>query len=569
MATKQEAGVRKTTCLFLRPDDVACQRAMIESIKVTEAGSRFPSIASIVVFLIILAIGAWFRFHDIGIKPLHHDEGVNSYFLLNLARFGEYKYDPTNYHGPMLYYFALISMKLMGETELALRFWPALFGMLTILLLWPLRTHLGRIGTGVAAILIALSPGLVYFSRDFIHEMAFGCLTLGMVVGLLRYFESGAFRWILLFAVSTGLLLTAKETAVITVSVFLLAILSAYLVEKIRMLVTLNTVVESAGSADAMRFHRPTLDHLLSASILIVFIYIFLYSSTFKNWQGVIDFFRSIWHWASQRGNRDHVHPFYYYLGMLIKLELPLLLGSALGGLIILIRGTRFWLFTAAWTFGTLMAYSLIPYKTPWLMINFLIPMALLCGYAAEQIFRSLQHAAMKGIWAFILLGWITFSGVISHRLNFREYDDNRNPGGYFTQLGEKYKFKPYVDQQYGYVYAQTDRDLLELVKALKSEMEKLPTGSETGIYIASPDYWPLPWYLRSYGKVAFSGSLNVIPGQPISIQQPLMIANINQQPLIDGTPGWNLIQRSFTLRPGVELILFKREDQSSERKIQ
>ena len=214
-------------------------------------------------------------------------------------------------------------------------------------------------------------------------------------------------------------------------------------------------------------------------------------------------------------------------------------------------------------TFGTLMAYSLIPYKTPWLMINFLIPMALLCGYAAEQIFRSLQRAAMKGIWAFILLGWIIFSGVISHRLNFREYDDNRNPGGYFTQLGEKYKFKPYVDQQYGYVYAQTDRDLLELVKALKAETDKLPTGSETGIYIASPDYWPLPWYLRSYGKVAFSGSLNVIPGQPISIQQPLMIANLNQQPLIDGTPGWNLIQRSFTLRPGVELILFKREDQS------
>jgi predicted membrane-bound mannosyltransferase len=51
-----------------------------------------------VVILALLA-GLWLRFADLGLKPLHHDEGVNSYFLLNLADHNDYKYNPENYHG--------------------------------------------------------------------------------------------------------------------------------------------------------------------------------------------------------------------------------------------------------------------------------------------------------------------------------------------------------------------------------------------------------------------------------------------------------------------------------------
>ena len=43
----------------------------------------------------------------LALKPLHHDEGVNGFFLTNLFRDGVYKYDPANYHGPTLYYIAL------------------------------------------------------------------------------------------------------------------------------------------------------------------------------------------------------------------------------------------------------------------------------------------------------------------------------------------------------------------------------------------------------------------------------------------------------------------------------
>ncbi|HMY73455.1 MAG TPA: glycosyltransferase family 39 protein, partial [Blastocatellia bacterium] len=148
--------------------------------------SRADKLICLAVFLVAVIVAAWLRFDQIGIKPFHHDEGVNSYFLLNLANSGNYKYDPTNYHGPTLYYFALVALRIFGETDLALRFSPILFGLLTVAMVWLLRDKLGNFGTPVAAFLMALSPCLVYYSRDFIHEMSFGCFSLGIVVGAWR-----------------------------------------------------------------------------------------------------------------------------------------------------------------------------------------------------------------------------------------------------------------------------------------------------------------------------------------------------------------------------------------------
>jgi predicted membrane-bound mannosyltransferase len=52
----------------------------------------------------ITAIGAFLRFAFLAIKPFHHDEGVNGFFLTNLIKDANYHYDPANYHGPTLYF---------------------------------------------------------------------------------------------------------------------------------------------------------------------------------------------------------------------------------------------------------------------------------------------------------------------------------------------------------------------------------------------------------------------------------------------------------------------------------
>lgn len=103
---------------------------------VEKSGSGYEKQVCAIVFILAVAVAVWLRFDQIGLKPFHHDEGVNSHFLLNLAEHGEYKYNPENYHGPTLYYFALLALRVFGVNDLALRFTPALFGVLTVLMVW-------------------------------------------------------------------------------------------------------------------------------------------------------------------------------------------------------------------------------------------------------------------------------------------------------------------------------------------------------------------------------------------------------------------------------------------------
>jgi uncharacterized protein (TIGR03663 family) len=517
-----------------------------------------------IFFALALVVAFWLRFHQIEIKPLHHDEGVNSYFLLNLARSGEYKYDPTNYHGPTLYYLALIALRVFGETDFALRFWPAFFGALSVGMLWFLRNHLGTVGAPVAAFGVALSPGLVYFSRDFIHEMSFGCFSLGLVIGAWRYVETKKFVWLVLLSVSAGLLFATKETAIINAAVMIIALLCAAIWDNTSKLVRARSFSFSA-LAGTLRTDLagmlPSLDHTLAAIILFVFTNVFFYSSLFTHWQGVTDAVKSVFLWA-QRSDSEHVKSFWYYFGILLKLELPLVIGSLLGCLFVTLRGARFWLFAAAWTLGTTLAYSIIGYKTPWLMVSFLIPMAIVSGYGAQQLYQSLGPVSLRLLWLVILVTAMTYCWKLTASVNFDKYDDNSNSSGYFMRIGKKLKFKPYVDGQYGYVYAQTDRDIYNFLHEFREKIDNLPTGGHTGVYLAAPEYWPLPWYLRDYDQVAYTGGINVLPGQTPDIRQPVVIANVSQQSRFDGLPNWRLVARTFTLRPGVELVLYLRGDE-------
>src|SRR5262245_42893536 len=250
------------------------------------------------LFIVALMVATWIRFDQIGIKPFHHDEGVNSYFLVNLADNGVYQYNPNNYHGPTLYYFALVAMRVFGRNDFALRFTPVLFGILTVLLLWPFRRHLGVIGTPAAAFFLALSPGLVYYSRDFIHEMSFGCFALGIVAGAWRYAESKRFRWLALTALSIGLMMATKETVIINLAVMIIAAILAAIWDVTAKLLRDRRFTPGNFVRELKRTSRISglsLDHLLAAIVIIVFVHVFFYSSLFKHWQGVTDFFTSIY----------------------------------------------------------------------------------------------------------------------------------------------------------------------------------------------------------------------------------------------------------------------------------
>src|SRR5204863_9161330 len=69
----------------------------------------------------ILGLAAFLRFLLLGMKPPHFDEGINGWFVDQMVKNGFYRYDPTNYHGPLHFYVLFLSETLFGRNLYALR----------------------------------------------------------------------------------------------------------------------------------------------------------------------------------------------------------------------------------------------------------------------------------------------------------------------------------------------------------------------------------------------------------------------------------------------------------------
>jgi uncharacterized protein (TIGR03663 family) len=515
----------------------------------------FPERAWRIGVISIFVIAAVLRLYDLSLVPLHHDEGVNGNFLVRLVREGAYQYDPENYHGPTLYYFAAIipwvSRLLFGSaardnyglTTFTVRLIPVIFGLATIGLVFLLRRKLGTVGTLSAALMLAVSPGAIYLSRYFIHETLFVFFTLGIVVAALWVYEKRNLSYLIPAAACTALLFATKETAMISAGVLIIALA----VGLVYMRLYRSLFGQSAGRRDRtpnglsvlireMGGASTVIGCIVISLIVFQVVYLLFYSSFLQNYKGIYDSLQTFAVWT-KTGKAAHVHPPYQYIEWLFRQEKALLFLGTIGATIVVLRPRSFFaLFSALWAFGLTAAYSLIPYKTPWLLLNFIVPLALIAGYALQTIYE-LDGGQLRLVSVILLIA-ISVSTYQSIDLNFINYDND----------------KP----QYVYVYAHTKRGMLELV----DEIERISQdqgGRLTGITIVSPDYWPLPWYLRNYTRVGYFGRM-------AASTEPLIIANENQKAEIEANYG-ELYQQvpskqangTFELRPGVNLLLYRR----------
>jgi len=508
-------------------------------------------IGAIVIFL----IGAVLRLYNLNLVPLHHDEGVNGNFLVRLVREGFYTYDPENYHGPTLYYFSAVIpwiTKLLfgsttrdnyGLTTFNIRLVTVLFGLGTIVLVFLLRRRLGTVATLSAALLLAVSPGAVYLSRYFIHESLFVFFTLGIVVACIWAYDTRRPGYLIWAAACAALLFATKETAMISAAVLIIALALTVVYMRVNRIPGVQygskrnksdnwmsrIIDEMGGTGSVMR---------AVATMLFVFftVYLLFYSSFFTNSKGIADSFQTFAVWG-KTGTTAHVHPASMYLVWLFRLEAPLLLLGAAGAAIVVLKPKNsFAVFSALWSFGLIAAYSLIPYKTPWLMLNFVVPLALISGYTIQAIYE-MDHGQMRlaAVVLLVAMGVATYQAI---DLNFVNYD-NDSP-------------------KYVYVYAHTRRGMLDLVDQVE-QIAKENQGGLTGISIVSPDYWPLPWYFRNYTRVGYFGRM-------AASSEPIIIANENQKAEAEANFGQLYRQvpskepdGTFELRPGVKLLLYVR----------
>jgi uncharacterized protein (TIGR03663 family) len=554
---------------------------------------------------VILVLAAFLRLYDLNLVPLHHDEGVNGNFLVRLVREGAYHYDPANYHGPTLYYFAAVFpwiLRLLsgpnaqdnyGLSTVAIRCVPALLGIATIGLVLTLRRNLGTIGTLGAAFLLAISPGAVYLSRYFIHETLFVFFTLGIVVASLKYFEDRHPVYLILAALSAGLLFATKETAMISAGVLVIALVLTRVYRSVwessvggdrrrRKKKSRSYSASDAGIRDFVeRVGGPTklVVWLVVALIIFIAVNVLFYSSFFTNYpQGVYDALKTFQFWT-KTGKEAHVHPFVTYILWLVLQESPLLILGVIGAVVAVLKPAKsLALFSALWAFGLIAAYSLIAYKTPWLSLNFILPLALTSGVALEWFHEELgkwQVSNRRRVYVLaviLLVATGPLPGVV------RTLDQILNTGLAESLPQAKIHWKTFIpgyqtidlnfinydndNRYYVYVYAHTRRETLKLVEEINQLAQRSHQGTETGITIVSPDYWPLPWYLRNYKRVGYFGHMS-------ASTEPIVIAKQEQADEVPATFGDRYQQihsgfnaaGSFPLRPGVDLLLYTRRE--------
>lgn len=184
-----------------------------------------------VIFVVILIATVFSRLYILGERVMSHDETSHVYFswLLNQGR--GYQHDPIT-HGPLQFHLISLSYFLFGDNDLTARLPHALFSIATIAFAWAFRRHLGRTAALVTALLLMISPFILYYGRYARNEALVGLFGLLMLWAILRYIETGLPKYIYFLAASIVLHITAKETAYIYVAQSLL-FLAGYFIYRV------------------------------------------------------------------------------------------------------------------------------------------------------------------------------------------------------------------------------------------------------------------------------------------------------------------------------------------------
>ncbi len=501
------------------------------------------------IFIAVVA-ATLLRVPRLNIRPMHTDEAVHAVKFGQLLEENDYRYDRNEYHGPTLNYFTLIAAKLSSvgdlasSTEATLRIVPVFFGVLLVLMFIPAARGLGFWVAAFASVLVAVSPAMVFYSRYYIQESLLVCFTFGLIICGYCYTKEGRIKWAVFAGIFAGLMHATKETCIIAFASMVIAIVIASIWSRL---------VDHKELCFKSLANR---SHIFIAVLVSVAVSVLFYSSFFSNWQGVVDsalFYKTYFGRAS---GALHIHPWYYYLKMLLFFkfgggpvwsEAFIVILALFGSVVALTkRGIAFeekslLRFITFFTLAMIVIYSAIPYKTPWCMLSFLNGMIIVAAVGAVALLSFVRGRIFKVAVCGVFLAGILHLAGQSCGANFKYHANPVNP----------------------YVYAHTHEDVPEVAAVIEDMAAALPDGFNTYIQAIFPedDYWPFPWYLRQFKRVAYQSAVtSEFPAADVIIFSPSVQDELMEK--LNGEGSYvSLFNTYKQLRPEVELRVLVRKD--------
>jgi len=506
------------------------------------------SAAAAVLLLAIIAI--WLRLPGILDRPFHLDEAVQAIKTAELMENGRYRYDPTNHHGPTLYYLSAALHKLSGiqsrsgMSAFSVRLAPLI--ALVALVFAPLLfiRWLTPWGVVIASALTACSPAFVFYGGYFIQETMFVLLLCLAFYFYWQVRPHGELRdrllWEAGLGAAAGLAISSKETAVIHLGTAALAAFGVHWFYPGRPLLP-------AKARGPWRWVALILPWPLAILLGMVIIYGF-YSSFGQQPDGFSDFLLSYYLYVQRALGEGmgsaHTHPWWFYWRILLwyKIapgpvwnELPIVIGALIGVTLYLTRQlpgpTRAMaLFLTIYTVTTAAVYCILSYKTPWLLLGFFHGFILLCGCTGSLIYKRRWFVQIAA--AALLLIVCSWMISLSRKTVGRFNADPRNP----------------------YVYAHTGQDVLRLSKRLNDLAAHAPEGYNSVVKIVTTDYWPLPWYLRNFTQVGYWNK------PPENADAPFILTDPETAEQLQPAFKEQYTTEFYGLRPGKLLLLYVRK---------
>lgn len=326
---------------------------------------------------------------------------------------------------PLLVYGTVLPFLVFGAGDATARLLPALLGASLAVLPWFLRYHLGRSGALAAAVILALSPSFLYFSRTLDGGIVVAAGGLWLLACGLRYAAQGGAYWLYGAAISLALLLLGDGSAWATAMILGLGLAAAaWRSDKWHLL-------------EGIRRHSGQALALLGSLLLLASTGLFTNLSGIQ--QGLLD---PLFSWIGGFVSADRPMPWHYYLTALLVYE-PVVVAFSLTALALwaahhdalgrfpLVRWrvtpaaerttgqqasvqrtdapTVWWSpFLMGWMILSLGWLTLYAAKPPSYILHALAPAALLAGWGIGRVLEGVSREMVLGRGGLALV-WVLF----------------------------------------------------------------------------------------------------------------------------------------------------------------
>lgn len=459
-----------------------------------------------IAYAVILAVGLLLRVWGLGDRAMHHDESLHAYYSWQFFTGKGYSYDPLM-HGPLQFEVVPLFYLMFGAGEFSARLFAAVCGTVLIILPFFLRRYLTRPGAVLASLMIAISPGLVYFSRFIRDDMYLVCFATILFISIVRYLETHRSRYFYAGAAALALAFASMEAAYLLVFIF-----GSFLV-----LEALREYLSDRQGPVIQAVRATSIDTWLTGIAVFVVLTVLFYSTFFTNPYGIWDTSQALFsngagcglqgdsplglnpcrkdiiggliYWLAQHKVDRGGQPWFYYLLVLPLYEQLAVLFGVAGAVYACVRRSLVTSFLVWWATMSLLLYSWAGEKMPWLSVHIIVPLILLAGLFLGKILMSvdLRRIVIAGVL------FVPLFALETHSTFALSFQDAANP----TEM---------------YIYVQTAQDVPAVVHEIAALSRTRFGGTSMPIGLDNADVggWPFIWYLRDYPNLfetqSFSG---------------------------------------------------------------